>query len=227
MACQLSAAGYLCDRSAASPQDSAQTRAELERFIHQVYAHRYGADLCHFMPALLGARDGNGDIRAAVGLRGAADTPLFLECYLDAPVEQVLRSSLGLNAAAVRRSDIVEIGNLAALQAGDMRQLVAALSRHLQEAGYRWAVFTATRMLYNTFTRLDLAPVALAEASPDRLPPTERDHWGSYYRHRPKVFAGNVAYGYQAIQALSESDSGEQLLIGSLSPPCHGEPRCR
>ncbi len=85
-------------------------RAQVEDYIAAVFARHYGARIRHFKPHLLAMHGEDGRILAALGLRSAASGPLFLETYLDLPVEQRLSAVCG---QGVRRGDIVEVGNLA------------------------------------------------------------------------------------------------------------------
>lgn len=171
-------------------------RFEIETFIRQCFAEAHGARVTHFMPRLFSLRAKGGDLIAAFGLRPAASERLFLETYLDRPIEAELRQRLGVS---VRREEIIEVGNLSALYPGAARWLIVALTAMLYEEGYRWVVFTGTAALRNGFTRLGLRPVELGEATLGHLQPQERADWGSYYAHAPKVMAGDIAYGYRAL----------------------------
>lgn len=164
-------------------------RATLEHFIAARFDRVYGARLTHFMPNLLGLRDAAGEWQAGVGYAGAAAGPLFLEQYLDAPVERMLALALG---HPVERARVVEVGNFAASRAGTARRLIPALARSLRELGFEIAVFTATRELRNAFLRLKLWPLLLAQADPVRLRGGAAP-WGTYYAHRPIVMGGRIA----------------------------------
>ena len=169
-------------------------RASIEEFIAVRYRQAYGARVTHFHPYLLGVRDAIGGWRAGAGYAPALTGALFVEQYLDQRVEQTLAAVLG---RPVARSDIVEVGNLAAVTAGMGRVLVPRLAQHLHRLGYRWVVFTATRALRNSFLRLGLRPLRLASADPARL--TDRGaSWGEYYAHDPAVMAGRIALGMHA-----------------------------
>jgi len=71
-------------------------RGAVEDYIRGVYARRFGARLDRFPPQLVSLNAPEG-IVAAAGYRSALEQPLFLERYLDRPVEQML-------AAARRRA---------------------------------------------------------------------------------------------------------------------------
>lgn len=162
-------------------------RAEVERFIHAVYKKHYNADITGFAPNLMVLRRGD-RIVAAAGWRCAADNELFLERYLDKPVEAAVA---GLAGHPVDRHRIVEVGNLAAGRVGGSVDVILALARHLDELGYEWVVFTATRELIGIFRKLGLPPLALAPANPERLG-REAVAWGSYYESGPVVVAGRI-----------------------------------
>ena len=174
-------------------------RAEIERFIRAVYAERYGADVRHFAPVLAGLRDGD-TLVAAAGYRSAADGPLFLERYFDAPVEALLASHAEPPPARAR---IVEVGHLAATRAGEGRRLIHLLGPHLDSLGFDWVVSTLTTELRHLFVRIGVAPLALGIADPALLG-DDASHWGSYYDHRPVVLAGNL---HQALQQLARRRS--------------------
>jgi len=169
-------------------------RWSFEEFIADRYQRAYGARVTHFLPQLLGVRDAVGGWRAGAGYAPALAGALFVEQYLDQRVEQTLAAVLG---RPVARSEIAEVGNLAAVSAGMARILVPRLARHLHRFGYRWVVFTATRALRNSFLRLGLRPLRLAPADPARL--IDRGaSWGEYYAHDPVVMAGRIALGMHA-----------------------------
>lgn len=170
-------------------------RQEVESFIQAVYGARYGARLHSFMPTLVALRDGEGELLAAAGYRSAGEHALFLERYLDRPVELLLA------AGALRppaRGRIAEVGHLAAARAGQGRRLILQLGPQLVAQGFDWVVSTLTEELRHLFARLGLVPVALGIADPALLG-LEAADWGSYYEHRPLVLAGQIAPALQAL----------------------------
>ena len=166
----------------------AAERNALERFIAERFRAVYGARITHFCAQLLGMRGADGAWHAAAGYTAARKSELFLEQYLDARVEEVLGSASG---RCVQRTEVVEVGNLAA-RIGMGRLLIPALGAHLYDLGFRWVVFTGTRELHNAFRRLRLEPVVLAPALPSRLSHGAGE-WGSYYAHAPAVMGGPLA----------------------------------
>lgn len=167
-------------------------RAGLQAFIAAAFFKSYGAELSHFCDTLIGCRDASGQWIAALGYSLAADGPLFLEHYLDGPLEQEIGARAGYPIA---RCQIVEVGNLASGHAGAARALIVSMTRLLHGQGLHWVAFTATASLLNSFTRLRLKPGVLAEADPRRLPDAGK-HWGSYYNSQPQVMFGDIRYGY-------------------------------
>lgn len=161
-------------------------RLEVEDFIRDVYARRYGARLSAFAPTLVSLRGDSGEVLAAAGYRPAAVAPLFLERYLAQPVEALLSPRDG---PPVARASVVEVGHLAACRAGEGRRLIRTLAPHLAEAGHQWVVSTVTRELLHLFGRLGVVPLPLAPARAAALG-ADAGEWGRYYQHGPQVMAG-------------------------------------
>ena len=172
-------------------------RARVEAFVQAVYARRHGARVRHFAPTLVSLDDADGPV-AAAGYRQATQGALFLERYLDAPIETLLASG---DEGAPSRAAIVEVGHLAASRDGAGRRLILQLGPHLAALGCTWVVGTLTEELRSLFVRLGITPLTLAAADPQRLG-TARDRadWGRYYEHRPMVLAGHLP---QALQRLA------------------------
>ena len=166
----------------------AARRAAVHDFIRDRFAAHYQADVRHFMPCLFGLEADDGSLHGAVGCRSAAVQPLFLEHYLDEPIEDLIAARVG---TSVERADVVEVGNLAARGAGMSRLLIVALTRLLATEGVRWVGFTGTPALINSFRRLGIALHRLAPADPSRLG-ADRDEWGSYYDAGPQVMVAEV-----------------------------------
>ena len=160
-------------------------RTRVQDFVKGIYAERYGAHITEFAPVLLALRDAQGALVAAVGYRCAVIEPLFLERYLDVPVEQAL---LGAQAPRSARRVIAEVAHLVALKPGEGRRMMAELGRWLGQQGVHWVVSTVTRELRHLFLRMGIAPLALGVADPERLGERARD-WGSYFEHEPVVLA--------------------------------------
>ncbi|WP_346837683.1 thermostable hemolysin [Microbulbifer sp. SAOS-129_SWC] len=199
-------------------------RIEVERYISTVFAATYGARLYSFLPLLLAQRDGD-SIHAALGLRRADSAPLFLEQYLEQPVEQRLAEASG---SAVARADIVEIGNLVSTSRGSSRLLFLMLAELFAAAGVTWAIFTATPEVHRLLGKLTGNQVVLCRADGRRLGGKLAD-WGSYYDTEPAVTAINVA---EERRRLFNRPLIRELLLGCSAPAqamaaaLRGEPRC-
>lgn len=173
-------------------EGSGALRAELEAFVAARFLEVYGARLYTFLPHLFGATDPSGRLTAAFGLRRASEGPLFLERYLDTPIEQVILEQAG---ETVGREAIVEVGNLAGVTPGALRALIPRITMLLQEIDVRWVAFTGSARVCNGFARLGLPLRVVAPAAIERLPDAERDCWGTYYAHGPSVMIGDVRAG--------------------------------
>jgi hypothetical protein len=171
-------------------------RDSLERFVAAAFERAHGARVQAFMPALLGLEDWSGTLRCALGLRGAGAEPLFLEQYLDRPIEEVIASRAG-SPGAVARGSIVEVGNLAGRGCRAAVYLVAQLPRFLVQRGYSWVTFTATERVRDLLSAFDAPLLDLGPADPARLGGGAGD-WGAYYRTQPRVMAGWLPHGLKA-----------------------------
>ena len=171
--------------------------SEIERFIRIIFRRVYGAKISHFLPYLLSMKQ-KGKTLAALGIRRAGDGRLFLESYVDQPIENVLAANL---ARPIDRERVVEVGNLVSAHGGGARALIVTLAAYLSGARYDWAVFTATAQVRNNFAKLGINLTVLAEAEKARLGETQND-WGSYYEQQPQVVVVSVAEAERAIQKL-------------------------
>lgn len=164
-----------------------ERRLDVEQFIATIYRRHFDARLHQFMPVLVSRGDDETPC-CAVGYRSAAE-PLFLERYLPEPVERMLSRTAG---QPVAREHIVEVGQFASQCPGEGRRLMLVLARHLVDAGFRWAVITATAELRRLLRHRGLVALPLGPARRQCLGEGGR-LWGSYYRHAPRVLAGDLA----------------------------------
>ncbi|MGE5471334.1 MAG: thermostable hemolysin [Bacteroidota bacterium] len=170
-------------------------RAQAENFISQRFFESFGCHVESFMPRLFSLRDQDGKTCGAFGLRSAS-RKLFLEQYLDTPIEQAVAARVG---QAIERQSIVEVGHFSGAFPGAVRAMICLLTERLHREGYTWVTFTGTASLRNAFSRMGLSPLDLQAATADRLPADERAAWGSYYQHAPHVVVGNIREGYEAL----------------------------
>lgn len=147
-----------------------------------------------FMPILITLESEAADIFAVAGLRTANGEKLFLEQYMDFPIEKIVSSKLSQKSY---RNHIAEIGNLASTKQGASRYLFVALTALLVEWDLTWLAFTGTHQVLNVFSRLGLDPLQVCRADPDRLESVS--HWGTYYDNNPQVMVGDVLGGFNAL----------------------------
>lgn len=166
--------------------DSPQ-RAELEAYIARRFGRAYGATIDEYLPQLFSMQC-QGRYSAVAGIRMAVKGELFVERYLDAPIEQVLS---GLSQTLILRHHVVEIGNLVATHRGASLLFFILHAAMLHEAGFRWAVFSATDRVATIIDKLNFATVNLGMADPARLGEDVKA-WGRYYDTRPTVLATDI-----------------------------------
>jgi hypothetical protein len=164
----------------------AEDRTEIEQFIKGIFFQVCGAKVRFFLPTLMSLRDLDGKLIAACGIRSAGAERLYMEQYMDKPIEQVLSERV---SSTVERNDIVEIGNYSVAEMGMSRLLISAIFDQLHATSKQWAVFTAVQVVRNTLLKSDIVPEILCDANIERLPPEEQSNWGNYYEQNPKVMA--------------------------------------
>ena len=167
-------------------------RSDLEEFVRRRFERTHGAQVRSFMPTLLSIDDRWGQRVGVIGLRCAAEGPLYLEQYLDLPIERAIAARMATPPPA--RRDIVEIGNLACPTGRAGLLAISVLPAYLVARGYAWIAFTATRTVRRLLEELDAPNFELAEARESRVA-TAPDHWGSYYAQEPRVHAARLHDG--------------------------------
>ncbi len=175
----------------------------------------HGASIKHFLPRLLSLRNEQNELVAAFGMRAASTDKLFLENYLDEPIEEVLRRRLGVH---VERHDIIEVGNLSSSYPGATRKLIVAATSLIHQEGYKWVVFTGTTAVRNGFNRLGIKTVEIGNARVNNLSEDDRALWGSYYENAPMVIAGNVELGFKMLaNDLLGNDRAEGSILMAVT----------
>lgn len=180
-----------------------QERPLVEGFISGIYLQRFDAHIHSFAPQLIALKH-EGSIVAAMGIRSASQERLFLEKYLDQSIESIVRN---LGFQTVLRDEIVEVGQLAAAQAGQGRRLMRLVVPILADMGFQWVASTVTRELRQLLIRIGVVPFTLGKASPTRLGSDARE-WGSYYEHSPVVVAGRILPALESIARIAKNKRG-------------------
>lgn len=167
----------------------ASQRPELEAFVQAAFKRRHDANVTGFMPTLLSFRDTVGQLRGVVGLRDAGRRPLYLEQYLEQPIDAAIAAATG---QPVCRSQVVEVGNLAGANCRAAVRMVALLPAYLLSLDYRWIAFTATSSVRTILAGFGAPLLELARADGARIS-KGRDQWGRYFETDPRVFAGYLS----------------------------------
>jgi len=178
-------------------------RKEIERFTHDIYALRYKANITHFLPNLVAMRDKESkQIIATAGFKraseGSGHKSLFLERYLDFPIE---KAASAVGGRSFKRSEFVEVGNLAGAIPGAGYLVILTLAEYLTKLGHAWIAFTLTKNMVRAFESLNLKPIPLVGAAENRV---EDGHatWGEYFKSNPEVMIGDMQSAYQKMQKM-------------------------
>jgi hypothetical protein len=162
-------------------------RASLEARIRSGFGMHFDACIEGFMPRFAYYRHASG-ATGVIGIRCAADEPLFLESYLNASVESVIAEATG---SYVGRNRIAEVGQFVV----DDRDIVTSFFRDLVpflvDNGYDWVCFTGTDRIRALLARVGFRGLPVARAEAARVPNTG-DRWGRYYDFDPVVILGKL-----------------------------------
>jgi hypothetical protein len=179
----------------------------LQNYIRALFLREFNANVPHFLPFLVGLYNQQNQLCGACGLNPAGLHHLYLEHYLDVPVEQAMLQQHGMTTS---RAGFIEIGNFACAESGMARILFAALCDKLYQQQFQYVVLTGTHKIRNVFARMHITPHILAEALPERVGIDAAD-WGAYYDNHPLVMVGELLAGYQILRQNS-------LLLQLLDP---------
>ncbi|MFF7752776.1 thermostable hemolysin [Streptomyces sp. NPDC007971] len=163
--------------------------------VRKVYANSFGADITVDPESFLSYLEhnpetGREEVLACTGLTAAEGGPLFLEKYLDLPIEDLIRAD---GQTVTGRHEIVQLGSVASVRATAGAELFKALTVVLWGLGCRYAVMTSTRRSLALQKRLGIVFNPIAEADPTRLDAGELERWGSFYDQRPLVVYAVIA----------------------------------
>ena len=179
---------YRCRPSPYLQQTSAQ-------YIRRQYVLSHNAHVRHLINQRFCTVDTNRQPNAVVGIRGFNQEATLIERYLDAPIEQVVSQHLAFRVA---RSDLVEVGNLAAASLIHSGRLIVFLLHLLASQKLPYAVCTGTAAVRLALKRTGVPFDYIGDADPARLGVEHLD-WGSYYDKAPQILLIDIEQGMAAI----------------------------
>jgi len=196
-------------------------RLETQEFIAQAYHRVFRANLQSFYPSLIALHGESPLLCGAAGARYADGQELFLEQYLQSPVERLIE--IGAREP-IQRSSVVEIGSFSVRRPALTYPFIGMIGGWLQTYGVEWLVFSLTGSLRQLFTRAGVDLLDLGPAQASRLSDADND-WGSYYRHDPRVMAARLTSGLASFHChypgfahiSSQQGSTAPRLIDALS----------
>lgn len=173
-------------------EEGSSSRARIETYIKDKFRQEYDAEVSTFAPLLLSMHCKK-ELNAAIGLRPAESSALFIEQYLDASIEESITLD---EARPARREEIIEISNLVATRRGASQLLFIVVGSILYQAGYRWLVFNATEKVERITRKFPFPVQVLCAADPQRLGQRARE-WGRYYETSPRVIVGDIRLAHE------------------------------
>ncbi|MDT8317064.1 MAG: thermostable hemolysin [bacterium] len=188
------------------------SRGEVEEFARDRYRRAYGAEMKTFARELLVLRSGTQGLLACVGLNTGDSGKLYLEQYLDAPLEEKIGSIVGKK---IDRSKVAEIGTLATGARGLSRLTMISLTGVIISRGIDYIAFTGIKSVRNTLEQLGMPLESLATAAPEKLQ-GGADEWGSYYSAAPEVVFLDVKKGYKMVERLGREMNNMPAALGEM-----------
>lgn len=162
--------------------------------VNMVFADTFGADVSPdpdlFIRCIEPDSTGREAVQACAGISYPENGKLFLEQYLDGPVEEILSARVG---EFVDRRDILQVSSIASTRTAAGMELVRALPLIFACLGRPYAAMTTTSRLAAAMQRIGIVFHPLCEADGSRLPATELARWGTYYETRPVVGYGHIS----------------------------------
>ncbi|MBL4681474.1 MAG: thermostable hemolysin [Pseudomonadales bacterium] len=185
---------FITNQELTISKDGEVTHGNVNKLISKAYAKHFQCDLRHFLPSSFSLVSSN-EVVACTGFQSADHSELFLEQYLDKPIEQALSIAMD---SSIERKDIVEIGGFAVTSSNHALSFMLQLAPAFQNLGFRYAVCTVTYPVRKYLKNLGLDTVFLGDATPDMVD-TSDNAWGSYYRLKPVILGGNINAAVQKI----------------------------
>lgn len=168
-----------------------ELRHNIETFISKNFHKSYKAKITRFAEIIIACKDYDDKYITTLGISRLDDKKKsFVESYLPRSIEDEIA---WLVKKPILRSQIFEISNLSTAQKGMAREVIKRSVPILNSLGAKWVFFSATKEVFNTFLKVGLKPIFLADALEEKIM-SFKPHadWGKYYSTTPKVYCLEV-----------------------------------
>ncbi|MCF6436885.1 thermostable hemolysin [Pseudoalteromonas sp. MMG022] len=163
-------------------------RDELEQTVKSGFASAYQANLHDFYPLLSRLSTSQGD--CVLGLRLAANADLFVEQYLQQPIERFLPQ-------CQTRAQIAELGNLYSTHRSATLGHFIVVTRAFLDTDIQYLAFTGTLQVRNLMAWCEVPICELSVAQSECV--ASALDYGSYYAADPKVCVVDLRSAQQVI----------------------------
>ncbi len=159
----------------------------VEDYIYRSFKKKYSANVKYSFPYVL-TLNYKKRICAAAGIRLAESGPLFLERYLQYPVEQETGMCF---KTAVRRESIVELSNIISVWRGNNKLLLMLLIDLLHKVNREWLLLLSNREVEDALKKINFTTIRLSDISAKILN-GEKEQWGSYFNDNSRIILCHV-----------------------------------
>ena len=169
--------------------EASDIRRDVELFIQASYKKHFLAHLSGFFPLILAVtKISDGSIIGALGLRYADEEELFSECYLNQPIEELIKEN---ETRKIQRNKILELGNFVVRERSDIKNILPVFSQYIKSLDVDWVVYTLTQPIRFYFDKFALKLIFLQKADIKAVNGAASD-WGRYYKFNPAVYYSSV-----------------------------------
>jgi hypothetical protein len=112
--------------------------SDVEAFIAACFLSVHDAHVTSFIPISLVLFADDDAIRAAIGVRDANHSSLFLEHYFDQSIEAIIADRRHEDRIQINRESVIEVGNLASLDRFASRRLFESLVQVTSRMRHLW-----------------------------------------------------------------------------------------
>lgn len=156
---------------------------KVEAFINKSFKKKYSTE-AKFVPSILISLNYNKRIFEVLGMGLAESGPLFLEQYLQYPIEQEIGF---FYKTAIKRESIAEMGTVISFCRSTKQLLLILLINYLYKTNREWLVLLSNSEIENTLKRMHFTTVPFSDESIKK-----KEQWAGYLNDESRIMYGHI-----------------------------------